>query len=365
MLTSSDLQKDLRELSLRLRKSVKLDHLFALTDQNAVLEHANFSVPNKREGYTVDDNARALVFATRAQSLWPDTRLLDFQRKLLAFILLMQDEDGKFHNNMDFSQRIVDEPSVGDHLGRAIWAAGAIVNSDSPDGMKNSARHIFDRALPWLKETDSLRTEAYTCLGLSERLQADRTDTNLAANLDLIARKILHAYEGNAARGWEWFEDQLTYDNGRLCQALLVAHQALGGQRFLATAEKSLTFLLDSTTRGETFFPIGNDGWYVKGGKAALYDQQPVDAGVMVETTALAFKLTGNPIYEKSLRQALGWFFGLNTKSVAVYDELSGACYDGITQAGLNENQGAESTISFLLGAAATVENFDETLRMT
>jgi hypothetical protein len=362
MLTSSDLQGKLGDLSLKLRKSVKLDHLYALTDHNAVLEHANFSLPNKREGYTVDDNARALVFATKAQSLWPDDRLREFQRKLLAFILLMQSEDGRFHNNMDFSQRIVDEPSVGDHLGRVIWATGAVIGSELPEGMKNSARQIFDRALPWGRSQNSLRTKAYTCLGLSERLTVDSGDRNLATSLDRIATDLLEEYERHAVKGWEWFEDNLTYDNARLCQALLVAYQVLREKQFLQAAEESLTFLVRATTRDETFVPVGNDGWYLKGGKAAMYDQQPIDAGAMIETTTLAYKLTGHPAYEKALRQALGWFFGLNTKSIRVYDDSSGACYDGITPTGVNENQGAESTVSFLLGAATTIENFGQTI---
>lgn len=337
---------------------MKIDHLYALTDNNAVLQHATFSVPNKKEGYTVDDNARALVFATKAQSIWPSDNLTQFQRKLLAFILLMQSEDGRFHNIMDFSLRIIDEPLVGDHLGRAIWSAGSVIGSNLPAGMKNSARQIFDRALPWGVETKFLRTRAYTCLGLAERLRSDREDRNLTLSLKRIASSLLEEYRTNATKDWNWFENVLTYDNARLCQALFAAYEALGDQTFLGAAEESLSFLLEATTKEATHTPIGNDGWYVKGGEAALYDQQPVDAGAIVETTALAYKLTGHQIYERALRQALGWFFGLNTKSARIYDAATGACYDGIMSSGLNENQGAESTVSFLLGAAATIENF-------
>jgi hypothetical protein len=340
---------------------VRIDHLYALTDSNAVLQHANFSVPNKREGYTVDDNARALVFATKAQSIWPSDDLTEFQRKLLAFILLMQSDDGRFHNLMDFSQRIIDEPLVGDHLGRAIWSAGSVISSDLPAGMKNSARQIFDRALPWGTETKFLRTRAYTCLGLAERLKSDSEDQNLILSLKRVASSLLEDYRKNAAEGWNWFENALTYDNARLCQALLATYEALHEETFLAAAEESLSFLLEATTRDATHAPVGNDGWYVKGGEAALYDQQPVDAGAVVETTALAYKLTGHQIYERALRQALGWFFGLNMKSAPIYDPATGACFDGITSYGLNENQGAESTVSFLLGAAATIENFGQT----
>lgn len=339
---------------------MKLDHLYAITDHNAVLQHATFSIPFKKEGYTTDDNARALVFAAKAQQFWPSERLTDLQRKLLAFILLMQADDGRFHNLMDFSHRIIDVPSVGDHLGRAIWSAGVVIRSNLPMGVKNFARRIFDRALPWGMASNSPRTKAYTCLGLAERVKADVSDRNLALNLEHLGNDLLKAFEKNATADWEWFENVLTYDNARLSQALFAAYDALGKEELLAVGEKSLSFLIRATTKNEKHIPIGNDGWYIKGGKAPQYDQQPLDVGAMIETTALAYKLTGHEMYAKAFRQALGWFFGLNTNAVAVYDHTTGACYDGITRAGLNQNQGAESTISFLLGAATAIETFGQ-----
>lgn len=345
---------------MKLRRSVKLDHLFALTDDNAVLQHAKFSVPFKREGYTVDDNARALVFAVKAARLMPDERLLELQQKLTSFLLLMQSEDGRFHNFMDFSRRIEDDPSVGDHVGRAIWAAGTVVNSNAPRGMKASARLIFDRALPWARSSTSPRTKAYTCLGLDERLKAEPEEGNLRANLKLMTDGLAQSYDDHRDAEWEWFEDILAYDNARLSQALLAAYQSLGEQHYLSIAEATLQFLAKTQTMDEFFVPIGNRGWYVKGQERALYDQQPIETGAMVEAAALAHKLTNSRVYEDTMKQTLGWFFGLNTKSVNVYDDSTGACYDGINQAGLNENQGAESTLAFLLAASAITEHFGQ-----
>ena len=357
MVPSSNLQCELGELSLKLRQSVRLDHLFALTDHNAVLQHAKFSVPARREGYTVDDNARALTFAAKAQALWPSGKLSELQRKLLAFLLLMQSQDGQMHNLMDFSHRITDQPSVGDHLGRAIWAMGAVINSDLPAGMKKSAQLVFDRALPLAKRSSSPRTKAYACLGLAERLRSDLEDSNLAVNLNELARSLLERFNYNRSSGWEWFENILSYDNARLCQALFAAYQALSEKAYLEAAEQSFSFLIKATTVDNTFVPIGSDGWYVKGGKRAYYDQQPIEAGGMVETTSLAYKLTRSKPYETALRQALGWFYGVNTKSVTVYDDSTGACFDGINQSGLNENQGSESTLAYLLGAATFIDS--------
>lgn len=336
---------------------MKLDHLLALTD-HAVLQHAKFSVPARREGYTVDDNARALVFAGKAQTLWPSERLSELQRKLIGFLLLMQSESGQFHNLMDFSRRIIDQPADGDHLGRAIWAVGAVMNSNLPSGMKASARLIFDRALPWARASTSPRIKGYSCLGLAERLQAETEDSNLKTNLKELADNLLGLYNRNCAPDWKWFENILSYDNARLSQALFAAYQSLGEQKYLDAAHESLRFLESVTTIEGIYVPIGSKGWYVKDGERALYDQQPIEAGAMVEAAALAYKLTKSAHHENTLRQALGWFLGANTKSVTVYYESTGACHDGITFEGLNENQGAESTVAFLLAAESFIEHF-------
>ncbi len=336
---------------------MKLDHLFALTDDNALLQHAKFSIPARREGYVVDDNARALVFATIARTLWPSKELEALQHKLMRFLLLMQSEDGRFHNLMDFSHRIVDTPSVGDYTGRAIWAAGKVINSDLSPGVRAAARFMFDRSLPWVRECIWPRTQAYACLGLCERLQADPEDNNLKIDLKKLADNLVDLYNRNRTVNWEWFESIMTYDNARFSQALLAAYQSLGDTTYLTVGEKTIQFLRMATTMDDTFVPIGSNGWYPRDGKRALYDQQPIEAGAMIEATALAYRLTRSSLYEKTLHQALDWFFGKNTKSVRIYVESTGACYDGITEVGLNENQGAESTLAFLLATAACVES--------
>lgn len=346
---------------MKLRQSVKLDHLFALTDHNAVLQHAKFSVPARREGYTVDDNARALVFAVKAQAFWPTQALSELQRKLISFLLLMQAEDGKFHNLMDFSQRLNDSPTVGDHLGRAIWAAGAVINSDLTDGIKASARLIFDRALPWARNSNLPRTKAYACLGLHERLLTDADDKNLRANIATLADDLVDLYSATHKPDWKWFENILAYDNARLSHALFLAYESVGKREYVEVGEETLRFLTEVTTIEGKHVPIGSGGWYVRGKNRALYDQQPIDAGAMAEAAAFAYKMTKFEEYQTTLRQALGWFFGLNTKSAKVYDEATGACYDGITQMGLNQNQGSESTVSFLLAVATLLECVAET----
>jgi hypothetical protein len=357
MLTLADFQCDIEELRVKLQHSVKLDHLLALADHNAVLQHARFSVPARREGYTVDDNARALVFLTRAQRIWHKSELAELVRKVLSFLLLMQEDDGRFHNLMDFSQRTIDASSIGDHLGRAIWSAGAVMNSNLPRGMKSSGQMIFDKALPWARSSTSPRTKAYACLGICERLRTEPNEKNLKDNLTLIAKELADMYRLNRSPNWKWFENILSYDNTRLSEALFRAHQAIGVQEYLSVAEESLRFLYDVENMDGVFVPVGNRGWYVKGKSRAIYDQQPIEAGGMVEASSLAYKITGSKIYEAATRKAMAWFFGLNTKSVRVYDDSTGGCFDGIGQEGLNENQGSESALAFLLATVALIEN--------
>jgi hypothetical protein len=270
----------------------------------------------------------------------------------------MQEEDGRLHNYMDFSHRIADEAKTGDHLGRAIWATGAVLDSDAPAGLKSSARQIFDRALPWARRSDSIRTKAYATLGVCERLSAEPDDRNLQSNAKLLADSLADSYDKNRAEEWEWFEQVLTYDNPRLSQALLAAYSALGKPPYREIAESTLRFLMNVESVDGRFAPIGSRGWYQRGGTKAPYDQQPIEPGAMVETATLAVQTTGSDAYERGLRAALGWFFGMNSKSVNLYDDATGACYDGITQEGLNQNQGAESTVALLLGAERLVQAF-------
>jgi len=255
------------------------------------------------------------------------------------------------HNFMDFSLDLIGKPTIGDHLGRTLWATGAMLNSEVAEGMKASARLVFDRALPWARISDSLRTKAYACLALHERMFAEPDDKNLETDLRETSAGLLKAYQLNKDDGWQWYENTLTYDNARLSQAMLVGYEVLHDEALLNAGEETLRFLNNAQTQNGICTPIGNNGWYTKGKAKALYDQQPIEPGAMVEAAAFAYQLTHDKSYEDMARRALGWFFGMNTKNVTVYDVTSGGCYDGVGERGLNHNQGAESTIAFLLAA--------------
>ena len=179
-------------------------------------------------------------------------------------------------------------------------------------------------------------------------------------NLEEIADSLVTLYNNSRTTDWQWFENILSYDNSRLSQALLVAYWSMRKRVYLDVAEESLRFLMKVTTIDGKYVQIGNQGWYLEGTQRAFYDQQPIEAGGMVEAATIAYRLTKSESYEQAMRQALGWFFGQNTMKVKVYDELTGACSDGINKSGLNENQGAESTLAFLLAAETLIENLSE-----
>jgi hypothetical protein len=259
---------------------------------------------------------------------------------------------------MNFSHEISDEASVGDHLGRAIWSAGTVMNSNMPKGIRDSARLIFDRALPWAMSSTSPRTKAYACLGIYERLCTEPNESNLMSNLRSLADSLAEIYRLNRTSDWSWFENIITYDNPRLSEAMFLAYESLKLEQYRSIAEESLQFLAKAETIGEIFVPIGNRGWYMKGKYRAIYDQQPIEPGSMIEACALAHSLTGSKVFEEIVRRALGWFLGLNTKSICVYDDSSGGCFDGLGEQGLNENQGSESTLAFLLASVSVIRNF-------
>jgi hypothetical protein len=265
------------------------------------------------------------------------------------------------HNFIDFSLDLIDKPTLGDHLGRTLWATGAILNSQAAEGVKGSARLVFDRALPWARVSDSLRTKAYACLAIHERMLSEPDDKNLEADLKETSANLLKAFQLTKDGEWQWYENTLTYDNARLSQAMLVAYELLHDEVLLKVGEETLRFLNNEETQNGVCTPIGNNGWYVKGKPKALYDQQPIEPAAMIEATAIAYQLTHDRSYENMARRALGWFFGMNTKNVIVYDGASGACYDGVGERGLNQNQGAESTIAFLLAAQEFLACFGHT----
>jgi len=217
-----------------------------------------------------------------------------------------------------------------------------------PNDLRMVAKDIFDRGLPWVWRSTSLRFHSAAILGLSEYFKAF-PDGNLKVSAAKLADNLVQHFHDEARGEWRWFEPHLTYDNTRLSQALFVAYSMIGNQKYLDVAKESMDFLLKTQMVDGVFVPIGNDGWFKQGGKRAVYDQQPLEATAMVEAAVDAFYVTKDKGYVDVAYDVFGWFLGRNTKNVMVYDAETGGCCDGVSADNVNRNQGAESSVSYLL----------------
>jgi len=332
--------------------SINLAYLKALADDTGLIQHAKFATPKRQEGYTTDDNSRALIACTKyyqifgAQSDPEIAKLIDV---CLGFLLHMQEPNGTWHNLLSYNRQFADDVGSEDCMGRALWACGYVMNSNLPTEKKMLSKEIFDRGSSCVPSFKALRSIAFSIMGLGHYKKAYPEDQNPIKNIINLADHLLGNFNNQCSSDWRWFEPYLTYVNGRLPQALFEAYENTHNERYLQTAKVALDFLLKVQMTDDVFVPIGNKGWYKRGEKRATYDQQSVEASCMVEATTAAFRATGDEKYRRTAHTIFNWFLGRNLQHVTVYNPKTGGCHDGITPEGLNLNQGAEATVSYLL----------------
>jgi hypothetical protein len=323
-----------------------------LTDDVGILQHALENVPNRKFGYCTDDVARAFMVALSYLRLAPsDKTAARFASTYLAFLQHAQLEDGRFHNFMDYDRRWLDEIGTHDSCGRAVWALGYGVANAPTQTWRRVCATLLDRALTTLESLEYIRSRAYATLGLAHA-QTARKDPRYETALRYLAGEIHASYLANAAEGWQWFEPIMTYDNARLPEALMKAGQALGVPRFGEAGLAALRFYEGVTIEDGVHVPIGNDGWYSRGGHRARYVQQPLEACAMVDAELAAFDLTGDAAHVATAELALEWYHGKNSRGVAMAN--GGGCFDGLGEDTVNANMGAESTLA-LLSASYTM----------
>ena len=330
---------------------VKLDFLRSLTDDTGLLQHAKFATPKRQEGYTTDDNSRALIACIkycRIFGMHSDSEIARLIDIYLSFLLHMQEANGIWHNLLSYNRQFADEKGSEDSMGRALWACGCAMNSSLPVEKRMLSKEIFDRGFLWAPSFKSLRSKAFAIMGLANYKKAYPDDPNIVQNIRVLVSHLLSNYKHESSTDWRWFEPYLTYVNGRLPQALFEAYEGTSNEKYLETAKTSFDFLLEIHMIDDVFVPIGNKGWYKKREKRATYDQQSVEAACMVEAAIAAFRSTGEREYLKIAGKVFAWFLGKNLQCVKVYNPKTGGCYDGITPEGLNLNQGAEATVSYL-----------------
>jgi len=337
--------------------TIKLDHLLRLTDDRGLIQFAPYSVPNPKTGYSLDDNARGIIVAVKYFQLTGDKRGLELARTYLSFVRDAQTKEGKFHNLLAYDHTWHDLESSEDSYGRALWGLGYAVAVGGEGKLSQTARHIFDQALPWLESLVSPRAKALSLLGLAHYQRANPDCRQVGEAISRLADALVAHFHNVADSEWAWFEDYLAYSNGKLPQALLLAYQSVSQEEYLSVGRRSLDFLLNVLFVDGKLDIIGNNGWHQRYGERAHFDQQPVDAGATVEVCLIAYQVLGEEKYRQLALQAFRWFFGENRVGVPLYDPQTGGCSDGLHPHGVSENQGAESALAYLLSYLLLLES--------
>jgi hypothetical protein len=333
-----------------------LAHLRLLTDDTGVVQFANWSVPDPHYGYTLDDNVRALLVVLGYHHSGAERdAAAALAARYLAFIRWAQLPDGRFHNELSYDRRWLDDVGSEDALGRTVWALAVAAALPITDSLAGAAAELLARALPHVPGLRSLRARGYALIGLAHLVRAGHPYGD-AALLRAMADGLLDDLDGNAEPGWTWFEPVLAYDNGRLPHALFLAGAVLHDVRYIAAAQATLEFLLGSVVEGEIVVPIGQAGWFRRGQPPARYDQQPIDAASLAEVCATAALVVDDPSYARVAYSAWRWFHGANSEGLVVCEPLTGGCHDGLGKANVNHNQGSESTLAYLQAALALTD---------
>ena len=345
---------------------VNLNHLFRLTDDFGIIQFAQLSLPDISSGYTVDDNARALIvtcsyydrLGKTFKSSSPDKRKKELLKRIeiyLHFIGFVLGEGGLFYNyvkpdrtiNVEFNQK----ENLEDANGRTLWALAATAATDSlPKSIKQNALFLLKKGMAHSQMVESPRATAFYIKGLCLLF---KTQEGFREILVRYCDRLMSLYRGVATEEWQWFETYLTYSNAVLPEALLLGHEQTGNSEYLDVGIKALDFLIGQTFLEGVYVPIGQDGWQHKTGERRYFDQQPEDASAMACALATAYTITKKETYRELIHEAFNWFLGDNSLKQVVYDRATGGCYDGLGAGQINLNQGAESTTSYLLARLA------------
>jgi glycosyltransferase involved in cell wall biosynthesis len=326
--------------------SLRSDHLLTLVDDVGIVQHADGIIPNRNSGYCVDDVARLAVVSLALGRRGDERLWSSILYRALAFLSAATADEG-MRNFMSYDRRWLDDAHVGDHVGRSVWALGEILATAWIPAVVVPVRDLLTRLVGTLAGEVSLRTAAYTVLGLS-RLDADRLDLRTRRLLERLVEQLADAYRSTAADGWNWFEDELSYDNARLSQALISGGDALHRDDLTELGLESLRWLGDESGLGDDVLRlVGHRGRYRGEPKEGTGDEQPLDAAALVEAELAAFAITGVAEHGVRATRAFEWFLGRNGLQRPLYDFATGGCSDGLGSEALNQNEGAESTLVF------------------
>ena len=347
---------------------VDLRQFLTLTDGTGMLQHSMFATPNPQHGYCTDDNARALIAGVMYEHLRPRLEgegvavlpgrggggcgdlLVPLQRHLAFLLYAFNPETGRFRNFMGFDRRWLEEAGSEDSHARAIWGLGATFALAPNDSVRGTADKLLHDALPTMEAFRHMKPWAHALVGLDEYLAAASGDEQASRLRVTLAERLHELWRVRSADDWPWWDDILTWGNAKLPHALLVSGAGLGREEMIEAGLKVLDWLLElQTAEGAHLSIIGNKGWCVRNGARARFDQQPLEAHGMVHACLAAARITGERRWEEAAERAFGWFLGRNDIGVPLYDDETGGCHDGLTPDGVNPNEGAESTLAYLL----------------
>ncbi|AUD04816.1 glycosyltransferase family 4 protein [Spirosoma pollinicola] len=330
---------------------LRLDHLFRLTDSTGIIQHARHHLPFYDEGYCTDDNARALILALTIQNTGlGDQKLAKAADNYCAFINHAYTEDHRrFRNFMSYDRRWLEEFGSDDSTGRTIWALGTCIGRSSDRNTVTWAMSLFEKVLPTVASMSSPRSWAFSLLGIYE-YQKKFNDDRLAKTIERqLLDKLVFRYTETATEDWPWFENTLSYDNAVLAHVLIRS----GDKQLVDMGLNSLRWLIDLQTASHGHFqPIGSNGFYTKGQPRAYFDQQPLEAQSTLSACLAAFEVTGEADWHRTAIRIFKWFTGYNDLGLPLYDQQTGGCRDGLHIDRVNQNQGAESSLSYLLALA-------------
>jgi len=329
--------------------ALNLSHISLLTDDTGIIQHARFGIPNLKEGYCIDDNARALIMALLSYQHDKNATALKLLPRYLSFIQYMQLEDGNFRNFLSFNRNYLDEVGSEDSFGRTIWALGYLISSGPNNSYREFGRELFGHSVKHFSELKYLRGIANTCIGISYYLTAHAGDELLTQEMNRLTNQLKTAYRDNKDGNWHWFEDILTYDNAILPLALLCHYQISGDAESYEIAMESIAFLNSFSFENGYLNPVGNAGWMKKDGKNPVYDQQAIETMAMVLLYSKAFEITRDNDNLTKMQISYEWFLGRNSLHIPLYDYETHGCADGLQFNSVNRNQGAESTLAYYI----------------
>ncbi|OPX83830.1 MAG: Spore coat protein SA [Pelotomaculum sp. PtaB.Bin104] len=332
-----------------------------ITDDTSMFQFTLYGIPDLKHGYSADDAGRALAVLTRwSRVSQQHSEINKLARKYLSFLHYVQTEDGRFHNFVSYDRRFLDDVGSEDTFGRVLIGLGSAIAASNDQSVVQLARYMFDQAIACCQPDQPLSTYskalAYTICGLSGYLDKYPEETKIKEMLRACAGYLIKLYQSNEDNSWHWFDDSITYGNAKVPYALMQAYNVFKDKEYLDTALASLDFLTSIQYNGTYFDIIGNQGWLTRGTKRAIFDQQPIEIGYLVEAYCEALRQTNKKEYRKLAKKAFDWFFGNNRLGVPVFNIDGGYPLDGLHPAGSSNNSGAESVISFALARTSLKE---------